>query len=187
MKFLSLLLCLCLSMNTFASTSFQDLERSLDEYHYALTVEWDQKDKDFYNAQTNKFFAAIRASGLSKEDLLSFIEKKTKNKSAVESMKLKAEILSKQADSDTELAEMLRISSGDYYSQGASWTGDTVLIGGIILVLGALIAYGIWWNVKYQCVASERYRDCGWETDRNGERDYVCETKTRCLEWVERH
>jgi hypothetical protein len=60
------------------------------------------------------------------------------------------------------------------------------LIGGIVIVLGALIAYGIWWNVKYECVSSERYRDCDWETDRDGERDYVCETKTRCLEWVER-
>ena len=115
-----------------------------------------------------------------------FLEKKTKNKSELDSLKLKAEILSKQADSSKELAELLRISSSDYYSQGANWTGDTVLIGGIVLVLGALIAYGIWWNIKYECVASERYRDCDWETDRDGDRDYVCENKTRCLEWVER-
>ncbi len=186
MKFLSLLLCLCLSTNVFCSTNLRDLEISLDEYHYALTVEWDQNDKDFYNAQTEKFFAAVRACGLSKEEVLSFVEKKAKNKSTVDSLKLKAEIFSKQADSSKELAELLLNSSSDFYSQGANWTGDTVLIGGIVIVLGALIAYGIWWNVKYECVSSERYRDCDWETDRDGERDYVCETKTRCLEWVER-
>ena len=76
MKFLSLLLCLCLSMNVFSSTKFQDLEKSLDEYHFALTVEWDQKDKEFYNAQTEKFFTAVRNSGLSQSEIISFSREK---------------------------------------------------------------------------------------------------------------
>lgn len=186
MKFISLLLCLCLSVNVIASTGVQSLERSLDEYHYALTVEWDQKDKNFYAAETDKFFAAVGASGLSKEEILKFIETKVKDKTVLDSLKLRAELLSKNVHSSQELAELLRLNTSGYYARGASWVGDEVFLVGLLVVVGAMLAYAIWWNVKYKCVASESYRDCDWEYDSNGDRDYDCDTETRCLEWVER-
>lgn len=52
MKLTALLLTFCFSLNVMASTgTVQELERHLDEYQYALTVEWDQKDQSFYQTQ----------------------------------------------------------------------------------------------------------------------------------------
>lgn len=190
MKFFSWLLCLCLSMNVLASTnSIQRLERGMDDYHFALTVEWDQKDKEFYNKKTEEFFASVKEAmneGVSKAEILKLVESRTKNPGSLEAIKLKMNVLSAQADNQNELAELLRISTADFYQQGASWNGDVALYTGLGFLAAALIGYAIWWNVKYECVAYETYRDCDWETDRNGDRDYECENKKRCLEWVER-
>ncbi len=190
MKFFSWWLCLCLSMNVLASTnSLQALEKGMDDYNFALTVEWDQKDKDFYNQKTEIFFKQVReaiSEGVTKDELLTLVKSRTKNPKALEAIQLKMDILSNQADSQKELAELLRISSQEFYHQGASWNGDVALYTGFGILAAALLGYAIWWNIKYKCVNEERYRDCDWETDRDGDRDYECRNKTRCLEWVER-
>ena len=49
MKVMSLLLSLCLTLNLLAASGpVQEIERQVDEYQHALTVEWDQKDQKFY-------------------------------------------------------------------------------------------------------------------------------------------
>lgn len=190
MKFFSWLLCLCLSMSALASTnSIQALEKGMDDYHFALTVEWDQKNKEFYNKKTEEFFASVKEAmneGVTKAEILKLVESRTKNPQSLEAIKLKMNVLTVQADNQKELAELLRISSADFYQQGASWNGDVALYTAFGILAAALIGYAIWWNIKYECVAYETYRDCGWETDSDGDRDYECENKKRCLEWVER-
>ncbi|MFL5785777.1 MAG: hypothetical protein ACJ76H_14260, partial [Bacteriovoracaceae bacterium] len=70
-KLFSLLLVLCFSVNVMASST-SGLERAMDDYQFALTVEWDQKDQAVYQAKTDAFFAEmakmIADEGLTKED-----------------------------------------------------------------------------------------------------------------------
>jgi hypothetical protein len=189
MKIFTIIVCFIFSFNVLAG-SLAEIEKGLDEYQYAVTVEWDQKDKKFYEEKTQIFFNAIHAclaSGVTKNDILSLVEKKTKNRADFESLKLKMNLLSPQAATSNELAQLLKMSSNDFYSSGASWDGEVTVYVGFGIVFAALLGYAIWHEIKYECVAWESYRDCDWETDRDGDRDYVCENKKRCTEYVERN
>jgi hypothetical protein len=95
-------------------------------------------------------------------------------------------LLSSQASSASELAELLKINSSEFYQNGASWNGEVGYVG-IGVVFAALLGYAIWHEIKYQCVAWETYRDCDWETDSNGNRHYDCDNERRCIEYVERN
>ena len=155
MRIISIFLCLCLSMNVLASSgTIQELERSFDNYQYTLTVEWDQKDVKFQEAATKKFFeqlSELQQKGLEKEQILALAEKKMANKEAFEAMKLKLGLLS-NVKSSSELAQVLKDSSKDFYQQGASWNGSAILEVGIYVFLAAAIGYAIWFGFTHECV-----------------------------------
>ena len=170
MRFISLLVAFCFSMNVMASTgTIQELERHMDDYTYALSVEWDQKDQAFYEAQTKNFFEKmsklINEQGLSNAEVLKMVEAKTKNKAALEALKLKLSVLSKGASTE-ELVKIVKDSSKDLYSQGASWNGEVVFSVVIGLVIVGALAYSIWWSATHECVAYENR--------------YVCNTYDNC-------
>lgn len=159
MKFISMILALTLSMNVFAD-SVVSLEKSLNDYQYALTVEWDQKDLEFYQIKTKEFFESmtslIKEEGLSQGEVLKFAETKM-DKSAVEALKMKLSLLSKNLSVE-ELTLAIKESSQGFYAQGASWNGEILESVAIGLVVAGLIGYGIWYNASHDCVSyGERY------------------------------
>lgn len=180
-KLFSLFLVLCFSANVFAGST-AGLERALDEYQYALTVEWDQKDQKVYQAKTDAFFAEmaklISEQNLSKEEVAAVAEAKMKNKAQLEALKLKLALAGK-ASSSQQLAGVLQDSVKDMYSQGASWNGDAVLpvLGG--LAIAALIGYVIWFHATHECVATAERWECNAYTDCDAYGDY-CHTRESC-------
>lgn len=170
MRFVSLLVAFCFSLNVMASTgTIQELERSMDDYQYALSVEWDQQDQAFYDAKTNEFFAKmgklISAKGLSQEEILKLVETKSKNKAAIAALKLKISLLAKNASAE-ELAQIVKESAKDLYAEGASWNGEVVFSVALGIVLVGALVYSIWWSATHECVA--------WENQ------YVCNTYDNC-------
>lgn len=169
MRFISLLVAFCFSLNVMASTgTVQELEKALDDYHYALSVEWDQQDQAFYDAQTKDFYsklASLIKAGLSQEEVLTVIGKKVNNPKLVEALKLKAALMSK-ASSAEELAKMVKESTSDMYSQGASWNGQAIVPVVIGLLVVGVIAYSVWWSATHECVQYEN--------------QYVCNTYNNC-------
>lgn len=170
MRIVSLLVAFCFSLNVMASTgTVQELERAMDDYHYSLSVEWDQKDQKFYDAQTKAFFAKleklIKEDGMSQSEIMNLVEKKANNKAVVDALKLKLTLLSKGASAE-EMAAIVRESAKDMYSQGASWNGSVVVPVVIGLLVAAVIGYSIWWDATHECVA--------WESQ------YVCNTYNDC-------
>jgi hypothetical protein len=163
MRFVSLFVAFVFSLNVMASTgTVQELERHMDDYQYALSVEWDQKDQAFYDAQTKNFFekmSKLVAAGLTQEEVLVMVEAKTKNKIALEALKLKISLLSKDASSE-ELAQIVKEASKDLYSEGASWNGQVVFSVVIGLVVIGALAYSIWWSATHECVAYENQYVC---------------------------
>lgn len=170
MRIVSLLVAFCFSLNVMASTgTVTELERALDNYHYSLTVEWDQKDQKFYDAKTTEFFTAlekmIKEKGLTQEQIMNLVEKKVNNKNMVEALKLKMSLLGKGSSAE-ELARMIKDSAKDMYTQGASWNGEVLISVGIGLLVAAVIGYSIWWDANHECVAYES--------------QYVCNTYNNC-------
>jgi hypothetical protein len=170
MRIISLLIAFCFSLNVMASTgTVQELEKALDDYHYSLSVEWDQKDQAFYDSKTKEFFSKmesmIKNDGLTQEQVLTLVSKKVNNPKVVESLKLKAALMGKAASAE-ELAKMIKDSTDDMYAQGASWNGQVIVPVVIGLLVVAAISYSIWWGATHECVAYEQ--------------QYVCNTYNNC-------
>jgi hypothetical protein len=163
MRILSLLLSFCITFNVLAASgTVAELEKHIDEYQYVLTVEWDQKDQAFYQAQTDAFLEKlselIKTKGLTKEQILEISEKRVKDKAAFEALKLKMSLLDKNTSAD-QLAKVLSESSKDFYSRGASWSGDAAFIIPLALA-GIIIGYAIWFHITHECVAYEERYSC---------------------------
>lgn len=194
MRLISALLCLCLTFNVMAASgTVGELEKALDEYQYALTVEWDQKDQAFMTAKTEAFFATMSElmnQGLSKEDILAVVAKKSKNVKEIEALKLRIELLAGKANSASELAQIMTANSKDLYATGASWEGGAVLITvGIVAILGAAVAYSIWFDKNHTCVAYAQGQQCGWVSPYQGapvsQQYYQCWQTTYCSQYEE--
>lgn len=163
-KLLSFILLLCLNLNAFAGVGGTlKLERLIDDYQYVVTVEWDQKNQQFYDQETQKFFAGmqklIQEESLTKAEVLTLMEKKLVSKNTLESLKLKLSLLSKNESSE-DLAKALKDSAKDMYSQGANWNGEVIIPLAIGIVVIAALAYKWWWDVHHKCVAWEEKYEC---------------------------
>ena len=203
MKFLAFFLSLCITLNVFAATlsPVQELERQMDEFHYTLAVEWDQKDQKFYDAKTDEFIAKvaelIKTQGLTKEDILSLSERKVKDKKALEAIKLKMSLLSSEATAE-ELISSLKDSSKEFYSKGASWIGGIdPIIAGFIGVFVLAIGYSIWWSATHECAEwgeeyqCESYMSCAGYYSAGGEclaytQEQDCDYVDVCKRWVKK-
>lgn len=163
MKIVAFLLSLCFTLNVFASSNLtSEVQRTIDEYQFAMTVEWDQNDRSFAEAQTRKLFSEISslfAQGMTSDDLLKIIESKIKNPAIVAELRMKAQTL--PTGSTEELIQALADSSTSFYSEGASWNGTAVAFyGGIAVFFIGFIAYTTWYNANYECVEYElRYHN----------------------------
>lgn len=163
MKIVAFLLSLCLTMNVFASSGMSsEVLRTMDDYQYAMTVEWDQQDRSFAEAQTRKLFqefSALFAQGMTSEQLLKIVEDKIKNPALVKELRLKAQMI--PTGSQDEMIQALADSSTSFYTEGASWNGTAVMFyGGVALFFIGFIAYTTWYNANYECVEYElRYHN----------------------------
>ncbi len=160
MKLLTLILTFCITFNALAASgALQELGRNIDEFQFALTVEWDQKDQGFYEEKSKDFLDnlnyLINDKGLKKEDILMLVENRVSDKSALESLKLKLSLMG-DVKSSVELARILKDESKNFYRKGASWNGhrSTEVAGGILVAL--LIGYVIWFDSTHRiCTRSE--------------------------------
>lgn len=171
MKIISFFIAFCFTFNVLADTgSIREFDRLLDGYHYALTVEWDQKDQSFYEKETKSFFSQldklIAEKGITKSEILNLMEKKIVNKEALEAIKLKFSILGKGASLE-DYMQIIKDSSSEMYSQGANWNGRVWIPASIaLLVIVAIVGYTVWWDDNHDCVEYET--------------QYICRTYNNC-------
>ena len=142
-------------MNVFANTgSMKTFEALLDDYHYTMTVEWDQNDLKFQEEKSkefiNKMQVLIATESLSQQDIINVVEKKINNKEVIDALKLRATLAGGLASTD-ELAKFMLESSNDFYAQGASWNGRMIIP--FIIVVSSLIAisFAMWYSFTHGC------------------------------------
>ncbi len=189
-KMISIVLLLCMSLNVMAGTAgVQKLEKHLNEFQFAMTVEWDQKDQKFKDAKTKEFNAAlekvIREDGVSQLEVMSLLQKKVISKDALNAIQLKLALLG-NASSPEALAKSLEGATKDMYTQGASWNGEVVIPLAIGVIVVAIIAYKWWWEKNHVCAEWELRDECvttHWDdrsctdyTDEDGHSYTTCDT-----------
>jgi len=130
-------------MTVQASASTEGLKAAFDEMNYAVTVEWDQQDKAFYEKQVQDFSAKVRelqANGLSNEELISFVKSEIKDEKLAKDVQTAFSLIAINKMSAEDTVKLMTDTLKKNSKGGASWNG----VGGAFLGLGVLfIAIGV--------------------------------------------
>lgn len=126
------------------AASQNSLKAAFDEMNYALTVEWDQKDKEFYTEQMKKFKATLnelQAKGLTNAQLVEFVKSEVKDKSIARDIETAFSMITinkmNQEDASRYMVDTMKKS----YSSGASWGGEAIMYLAVgLLIVGAAVA-----------------------------------------------
>lgn len=134
-KLVTFLLALAITSTSFAQTgSLQQLGAIVDEFQYAMTVQWDQKDEAFADATTKLFLTkaqGVLAEGkVDPKEMEAFLEQKIGSKKALEAMKLQIALNPNLTTQD--FLDLVRKNQRNFYAEGANWNGS----GGALLVAG---------------------------------------------------
>lgn len=174
-RMISIFVLLTFTFNVFAQTgSIAALERHLNDFQYAMTVEWDQKDEAFREKATNIFLTnmekVIKEEGITVKEVEALLEKKMGSKKSLEALKLKLSLA--PLKNTTDIAHFIRENSNDLYMEGASWNGvgGTLAVIGVIGGFAAFVALMIWASgpganclrhtTEYYCY--QRFDESGW-------------------------
>lgn len=128
------------------AASNEGLKAAFNELNYSLTVEWNQKDKDFYTAQMKKFSSAVRdlqAKGLTNQQLIDFISSEVKDQKVAKDMQTALTMISLNRMTSSEAAQYMSEMMKKSYSKGASWSGDAGLVIVAVVVVAVIVAVAV--------------------------------------------
>ena len=142
-KLITLMMVFAITTTSAFANSHAGLKTAFDELNYSLTVEWNQKDKAFYDAQMKKFNATLKelqAKGLTNAELIAFVKSEVKDAKVAKDMETAFTMIQLQKMNASQAANSMTETMKRSYSVGASWNGDAALyIGlGVLLVVVAL-------------------------------------------------
>lgn len=185
-KFITLSI-LILTFQTMASTPINhlnELKAAFDRLNYSIQVEWDQKDKLFYNAKVNEFKATVEAlqeKGLTNEELIEFVKRNIKDENIAQDIDKLFDLIQTSSMTKAEARKFIIDYVGQNYTQGASWMGSTsaaILIVGLLIALAVVATAGttIYYDGPYRNYCYDEYEcydyydsyydywytDCGW-------------------------
>lgn len=169
-RLLTLLMALSVLTTSAYASSNAGLKAAFDELNYSLSVEWDQKDKAFYEAQSSKFKKALKDQNVTQEQLLAFVKTEVKNEKVAKDLEVALNMISLTKMGPEEAASYMSKTMKGSYSNGASWNGDATLwlsLGVLFIVVGLAAAYG-GTGGGYYGGGSSCYYDYYWG-------DYVCD------------
>lgn len=141
-KILVLMMTLTLFTVQANAASGNNLKAAFDDLNYALTVEWDQTDRGFYNHQMQNFALTVKelqAQGLTNQELIDFTVSQIKDQQLAKDLRTAFSVIMINKMSPEEAHQYVITTMNQSYSRGASWAGE-VLIGAVALVLLVAIA-----------------------------------------------
>jgi Skp family chaperone for outer membrane proteins len=137
-RLLSTLMLSCLFVVQANAASNNSLKKAFDEFNYSVTVEWDQKDQTVYNTAVNKFqkvLKGLQAQGLTNEELVKFAKTRVLDAKLGKDLDtlMKTVEVNKMNESDARKYVLGTMDST--VSQGASWSGDGLVVGIVVVAL----------------------------------------------------
>ncbi|MFL5783824.1 MAG: hypothetical protein ACJ76H_04380 [Bacteriovoracaceae bacterium] len=142
-KLVTLMIAVAFTTTAFAGSN-PGLKSAFDELNYSLTVEWNQKDKSFYDAQMKKFkdtLAGLQAKGLTNAELIEFVKAEVKDAKVAKDMQTAFTMIQIQKMSASDAANYMTETMKKSYSTGASWNGEAVMYIGIgVLLIAVAVA-----------------------------------------------
>ncbi len=145
-KLITLMMVLSIFIGQATAATNDGLKAAFDELNYSLTVEWDQKDKVFHEAQMSKFSAVIRdlqAKGLTNAQLIDFAKAEIKDSKVAKDLETALNMIQINKMSAGEANKYILDTMKKSYSSGASWNGEVfvyVAVGVLIVALAIAIA-----------------------------------------------
>lgn len=127
------------------------LKDIFDRFHYALTVEWDQKDPEFKELAENEFKEALKVSGFTTEQIQAYLVQRILAGKAGQEYARLLEAMKNADLNENEASEIVRDFMKINYAEGTSFNGDRVIHHGhwkfvvtvlIVVVVTALIIGG---------------------------------------------
>ena len=119
-----------------------NLKSAFDDLNYSLIVDWDQKDRTFYNQQMEKFAAEVKTlqfQGLTNQQLVDFTVAQIKDQKMANDLRNAFTVVTINKMSAAEAHNYVTDVMNKSYSQGASWAGE-VIVGAVILVVFIAVA-----------------------------------------------
>lgn len=120
------------------AASNNSLKAAFDQLNYSLSVEWDQKDRSFYDAKMKEFTAQVselQAKGLSNAQLAEFAVSQIKDKTLAKELNTAFSLIQLNTLNQTDARKMVLETVSKSYNNGASWSSDVLLIGGVVVLL----------------------------------------------------
>lgn len=143
-KFITLMMVVSIFTVSANASTQTGLKTAFDELNYSLTVEWDQKDKDFYSAQMKKFSAELRelqAKGLTNSQLVEFVKSEVKNERAAKDLETAFNMVQINKMSSEEASKYMVEAMKKSYNTGASYQGEVFIYVAVgLLIVAAAIA-----------------------------------------------
>jgi hypothetical protein len=147
-KLIALMMVLSIFTVQAQASTHDGLKAAFDELNYALTVEWDQKDKDFHADQMKKFTASLRdlqSKGLTNAQLVDFAKSQVKNAQVAKDLETALNMIQINKMAPAEANKYILDTMKKSYSAGASWNGEVFIylaVGVLIVALAVAIASG---------------------------------------------
>lgn len=135
-KILSFLMVFAFLTTQSMAATAQGLEAAYNELDVALSVDWDQRDQAFKDAQTDKFMSnvqALRAAGVTNQELLGFAVSKVKDATVRQQLETTYSLVSIGRMSEAQATSELRTILEKGQASGASWSSDAV-VGGLVII-----------------------------------------------------
>lgn len=143
-KFITLMMVLSIFTVSANASTQTGLKAAFDELNYSLTVEWDQKDKDFYSSQMKKFSSEIRglqSKGLTNSQLVDFVKSEVKNERAAKDLETAFNMVQINKMSAEEASNYLVEAMKKSYNVGASYQGEVFIYAAVgLLIVAAAVA-----------------------------------------------
>lgn len=111
-----------------ASPEKNALKNLFDEYNYSLTVEWDQKDKEFYRRETSLLIERIKElqnQGLTNSELINQAVLSINDEKVSNEIKSLIGLLDSNKLSFEETTSLIKKAMNNSQQSGASWNEDT--------------------------------------------------------------
>ncbi len=156
LKLTSLFLALVmLSTASFASTGVKE---AVQDLNYALNVEWDQKDANFYSSQMNLFrerLQSLNLKGHSKKTLIAEALSAAPSSAFKANLEMNLAQVNLDQMSDSEIQNLLVKIANNSSAKGASWNGSAAMVMPALIVIGLLVLVVLAVNADKNSTAGE--------------------------------